>query len=223
MTDQLVYDLLEKQTTRITTLERLVEKLTCSEYAAGLEGPAGPAGPAGSGGWELINETILAQAVASITFADIPQTYRSLILIAQARCSIASELEGLGWQVNADSGANYDYIILYSYGGTTNTAYSAAYRAQTAAFIGCCEGDASRANNFTPAKVQWDGYALADREKWAVAHTAVFGNVSTNNDMYQNFTTSRWRNTTAITDLTVLAWGANDFMIGSRFALYGVT
>ena len=34
MTDQLVYDLLEKQATRITTLERLVEKLTCSEHGS---------------------------------------------------------------------------------------------------------------------------------------------------------------------------------------------
>lgn len=167
-----------------------------------------------------IAETILGAPAASITFAAIPGTYRSLYLLAQLRTDRAAEYDYPELQFNADAGNNYDQLIL-AVDGTPNVVAGPNRAGSFTA--GICEAANSRANNFSPLHVKIDGYALADREKWILSHSAAFGDVSADADMFGYAPTwGRWRSVAAITQIVIVPSTGPNWVAGSRATLYGV-
>src|SRR6266542_1325318 len=70
--------------------------------------------------YQQIAETILTGAAASIDFTNIPQTYRSLIVDFIGRSDTVANEIGFYLRFDGDSGTNYDYEIVYSYGATAS-------------------------------------------------------------------------------------------------------
>ena len=181
----------------------------------------GGGGAAAAGGaWTLIQEQILGGPFANVTFAAIPGTYRTIAIFGQARDDTVAEVVTASWRANADAGNNYDtYIFRLMGDGTDNT--TVVGRGVAQANWAQTEAANSRANSFGSIMGYWQGYALVDREKFHIGRSLLMGNVSGDADMRFGEILGRWRNTAAITSLTLIA--ASNFVAGSRFTLYGIT
>lgn len=171
------------------------------------------------GGPALIAETILTGSATTVTFSGIPQIFRHLMLTCQARTDVAAEADGVMLRFNGDTGANYDRQSLT---GNAVTASALGSRAQISIQAGSVDAANSRAGNFSPVSVQILGYTRTDNEKWILSQSGVFGNVSADADLFVQVFAGRWRNTTAISSLTLLPLTGPNFVSGSRFGLYGV-
>lgn len=167
-----------------------------------------------------IAQTTLTGSVASVTFSSIPAIFRTLLMVCQARTDRVAEGDSLLLQFNGDAGNNYDYILaVITTGGITTSGVIATGGIN----IGNTEGANSRAANWSPFEIWMPGYALADREKWAECHNAgQFGNVSAITDLNMIPRRGRWRNTAAVSSITLLSSTASNFVSGCVFALYGV-
>jgi len=170
-------------------------------------------------GLSLIEPQILSGSAASVTFSAIPQTFRHLHLICEARTDLAAEADNVLLRFNADSGANYDRQRLTVNNATLS---GASARAGTSDQIGVCEAANSRASNFSPVQTRIYGYTRTDAEKWTLSHSASFGDVSADADLQIQFRGGRWRSTAAITSIVLLPATGTNFVSGSRFQLYGI-
>lgn len=173
------------------------------------------------GGWRAIAETTLAAPAASVTFAGIPQNYRTLAMVLQLCTDRVNELDVWGWQANADAGNNYDYLRMYMTGGNVHGV--SVGRGVATIQSGYTEAVNSRANNLAPNLSFWPGYASASMEKWSVTSIAsVGGNVSADSDLYLVFAAGHWRSTNAITSLTIYPVLGANLVAGSILTLYGI-
>ena len=148
----------------------------------------------------------LGSATASVTFSSIAGTYTDLVLIINS--NIPSGASGDGYLTfNGDSGTNYSYTQIYGNGttatsnrGTSQTnirAFTAASATQSTAIINIL----SYANTSTYKTV-----VGRNNDPSAIA-VAVVG---------------LWRNTAAITSLTLSNQAGANFGAGSTFTLYGI-
>lgn len=171
--------------------------------------------------WKLIEESVLTGSVASVTFSSIPGIYRTLAMTLQARTDRAFTDDNILWRANADAGNNYDRIVSLT-DGAGGTAFTGVL-ATAAAWAVRAEGANSTASNFAPGLCFWLGYALTDRQKYSLTpSTFDIGDLSALALLQLASFGGHWRNTAAITSLTLLpAIGAN-LVSGSRLALYGV-
>lgn len=169
----------------------------------------------------LISESTLTGSVASVTFSSIPQNFRHLLVKTQARTDAVAELDAIEYRLNNDSGANYDRLFLtVNSAGVSATALRASAQA---ARIGITEGASSRASNFSPGFTVIFGYAITTQEKWAIALSAAFGDVSADTDLAGRLFFNRWRSTAAITSLVLVPATGPNFVSGSIFQLYGLS
>lgn len=168
----------------------------------------------------LISESVLAGAVASVTFSSIPQNFKSLILQFQLRSSATAEVDINLVRFNADTGANYDHISVQFQSVGTSIAVS---RAATSIRAGICEAANSRASNWSPTAIIIPGYSKADREKWLQQFSsAAFGNVSADTDLLIWLNAGRWRSANAITSITVLPNTGPNYVADGILQLYGL-
>jgi len=154
-----------------------------------------------------IATTTLGSAAASYTFSSISGTYTDLVLIATSGSSLGTGY-GLRLRFNSDSATNYSWTHLYGTGsasgsnrGTSDTSILIGYSPST---IG---GNVSTANiqnysNATTYKTVISRGSEADYRVGAIA--------------------GLWRNTGAITSLTLLDEGGGNLLTGSTFTLYGI-
>ena len=170
---------------------------------------------------QVIDETELTDAAASIAFSSIPAGFRRLILIVEARTDRADEADGVLVQFNSDAGSNYDYIRFYASSATAATVSAA--RATTSIMIGQGEAASSRASNWAPCEATIYNYAETDREKWVSTGIAGrMGDVSADADIVAGWQYGRWRDTDAITGITILPQVGPNFVAGTKATLYGV-
>lgn len=171
-------------------------------------------------GMARIAETTLTGSVASVTFSAIPQTFRTLLLVGQARTDRVAETDNINLRFNADAGANYDQLSLnWTTAGTT----PAATRAGTSAVMAHVEAANARGSNFTQFVAWLPGYALADREKWFLAPgSGGFGDVNADADLNLADRRGRWRSTAAISSITIIPNAGTNIVASSIFTLYGI-
>ncbi len=170
---------------------------------------------------QVIAETELTDAAASIAFSSIPAGFRRLILIVEARTDRADEADSVLVQFNSDAGGNYDYARFRASSAAAATVSVA--RATTSIMIGQAEAANSRASNWAPSEATIYNYAETDREKWlSTGITGRMGNVSADADIVFGFQRGRWRSTAAITAITVLPQVGPNFVAGTKATLYGV-
>jgi hypothetical protein len=150
-----------------------------------------------------INSVTLAASASSVTFSSIPQNFRDLVLVIDAKAS--GNYAFLG-RFNGDTGTNYSRVRV---GGTGSTTYSTV----------------DTANHFrlTSSTTDVDGmriaqimdYSATDKHKTVLVRDSVAGNNVA-------ATANRWANTVAVTSVSATVDLGGTFLSGATFTLYGI-
>jgi hypothetical protein len=150
------------------------------------------------GTYEKIATTTLGSATATVTYSSLG-SYTDIVIIYNGTTG-----NNLSLQFNSDTGSNYSITRIQ---GTGTSATSARYSNQTSMF-----GPYSTAN--TVAIWQVMNYSNATTYKTGLARG---GGADYGTEAYVGL----WRNTAAITSITVLAPSGN-LASGSTITLYGI-
>lgn len=141
---------------------------------------------------------------ASIEFASIPSTYRDLVLVVNCEQTGANSSK---IRVNSDTGANYHQVVMR--GATTASAESLPNETQWYASSVNTQG--SQRIDFY---AHFLDYSATDKHKLLLVREG-------HNASVVEAGAGRWANTNAINTITVFL-SANEYAIGSTFALYGI-
>ena len=144
----------------------------------------------------------LASSASSVTFSNIPATYRDLIFVISGTVVTGSTDTQL--RVNGDSGSNYSRVFMF--GDGTNAASG------TASLTGFLPWNGSTTQ--TVGIGQLMDYAATDK------HKTLLSRQNTPN-LGVSAQAQRWANTAAITTLNFLGNG-NSYAAGTTFSLYGI-
>jgi hypothetical protein len=147
----------------------------------------------------------LGTTATSVTFSNIPATYRDLIFVAAAT---ANNFGDSTYRINGDTGSNYTSVFMYGAGpGNLGSGTNSTVQGFNG-FFGSTIGDDI---------IQFMDYSATDKHKTLLSRSGV-GDVAT------AARAGRWASTSAITSFTYYAGtlGANNFLAGSTFSLYGV-
>lgn len=171
------------------------------------------------GGLELIANSLLGADAASIDISGIPGTHVHLLIVGNIRAATAgvSQIDGR-IRFNNDSGSNYDWVrwlMTDASGPFTGGGFG-----ETSAYFGLLPAATATAGKASNVSAWITDYAATTFHKsfrteigWAQ------GQATTTVALGMN--TGYWRNTAAITQITVFASSGN-LLAGSRLSLYGL-
>jgi len=148
---------------------------------------------------QLSNITLAASSL-SVTFSNIPQNYRDLVLVWSGA---ASANTGLGVIFNSDTGSNYTRNLMI---GTGSSVVAAS---QTDNGFG--ETGTTQSNNIFHIM----DYSAIDKHKTVLVKVSATSNFVAAN-------AGRWANNSAITSVTLDPASTNTFSANSVFTLYGI-
>ena len=155
--------------------------------------------------YEPIATTTLGSAQSTVTFSSITGTYTDLVIIANTK-NTANSGDEVGIQFNSDTGSNYSRTRLFGDGSSvasgrsTNTNKGALGINDT--------------SNFVPIIANVQNYANSTTNKTVISRG--------NSGGYASAYVSLWRNTAAITSITLLPDSGTTFTSGCSFTLYGI-
>lgn len=156
--------------------------------------------------YEAIATQTLGSTASSVTFSSISGSYTDLILVSAARGGNATTID---LQVNGDTGANYSFTYLYGTGSVAGSGRSSG----TTYALGGIVTDAT--STFCTSLAYIMNYSNTTTYKTILSrYGRTDGNVHAN--------VSLWRNTNAITSITVFPESGTTFAVGSTFSLYGI-
>lgn len=153
--------------------------------------------------YEPIATQTLGSAAASVTFSSIPTTYTDLVLVL---CGTSTVDDTIMMQFNSDTGNNYSWTQ-----------------------IGADPGSgvfSSRASNVASVRIGYGNTAQGNH----IAQIMDYSNTTTNKTTLSRSNKGAsdvraivglWRNTAAITSITVIQTGGS-FSTGFVFSLYGI-
>jgi hypothetical protein len=145
----------------------------------------------------------LTSSASSVTFSNIPATYRDLILVFNGTTAASA---GVGSRYNGDTGNNYSAVRMTgSSAGAISDSFSSLSRIVETA------GNTSERTVFIS---QIMDYSATDKHKTVITRSSIASNVTG--------IASRWANTAAITTIQVFATDSSTLTSGSTFSLYGV-
>jgi hypothetical protein len=163
--------------------------------------------------YEPIATQTLSSATSSVTFSAIASTYTDLIVVCN-NLFVASGTPNLRVQFNSDTGANYSVTVLEDF---QNTVYSRRQSSITGIDYGYYNYIYPTSTSTAPnsAIIQIMNYSNTTTNKTAIARV---------NNTYSGPITGvgLWRNTSAITSVTVTNSSYVNFTVGSIFTLYGI-
>lgn len=158
--------------------------------------------------YELIESRILSSAVASLTFATIPGTYTDLVLSCNLGQVAAANVQ---IQYNGDTSSNYSSTVLY----TVGSGVPAAGQYAGLSFTYGLNAAAALPNTISASgTIEIFSYANPNVKKTCLTR---YGN----SEHEQTTFVGTWRNTAAITSITVSSYSGS-YLSGSSFALYGI-
>jgi hypothetical protein len=169
------------------------------------------------GTYEKIATNTLGSATATVTFSSISGTYTDLVLIISGQVSLPSSFN---MRVNSDSGSNYSNTLIYTDGTVTLGSVRGAN--QTQIDYSTTNGiSTSSSGYYTPVIVNIMNYSNTNTYKTFIGtnRTAIGGYLG-NADLTE--VVSLWRNTNAITSITIFASNSANWTTGSTFTLYGI-
>jgi hypothetical protein len=186
--------------------------------ALGIFSAAGAGGPAFSSDYELIETVILGSTTASITFSSLG-TYSSTYKHLQIR-SVEKTNNGAFWggstlRLNGDTGSNYasHYIM-----GTGSSVVSAAVTSASLITNPFTAGN-SAASVFSVSVYDiLDPYSTTKNKTVRV----LTGRQPEGGENRIALLSGLHQSTSSLTSLTVAGDGAQSFLAGSRFSLYGI-
>ena len=150
----------------------------------------------------------LSSAASSITFTNIPQNFTDLILVTNEK---QTSTRASALRFNSDTGSNYSQTGLY---GTGSTAGS--FRTTNSAYLYYGYYAFSTTSNFNfNSIVQINNYSNTTTNKTVLSR-------ANNADNGVDAIVGLWRNTAAVTSITLTMENLSNFSAGSTFSLYGI-
>jgi hypothetical protein len=143
----------------------------------------------------------LGTTESSVTFSSIPGTYTDLVLVFAGTVGI---LDNNNVTFNGDTGSNYSVTRLVGNGSTASSSRGSNLNA-----IQCGEIATSQSNDI----IQIQNYSNSTTYKTLIHR-------SNNTSQFLKASVGLWRNTAAITSITITNGGT--YQIGSTFTLYGI-
>lgn len=174
---------------------------------------------AAAGAFESIATVTGNGSASSLTFSSISSDYTHLQIRGICRGTRSFNSESLYIRFNSDSGNNYSYHWAYGdAGGTFSTATTTTNLIQTGLFPGAL----ATSNIMAGLIVDVLDYKNTNKNKTIKAINGYDTNGSGSGADFNNifFSSGSWRNTNAITSITILSNGA--FTTTTTFALYGI-
>lgn len=152
--------------------------------------------------WTPLANITLGSSASSVTFSNIPNTYRDLIIVANGAGATGGSCH---IRVNSDTGANYPTVTMRGtdVGTISSATYTTGYW-----FAG------GLSNSRFDAIIQIQDYPVTDKHKTMLARAGVGAS-------QVQASAIRWSNTNAITSVTITIDSGN-YASNSTFALYGV-
>ena len=157
--------------------------------------------------YSLIDSTTLGSAESSVTFSSIPSTFTDLILVCNFGTSQGSN-DGLMFRVNGDTASNYSLTRLT---GDGSNASSTRQTSSTSIIVGGVSGV--------------DTTTVAIYQLMSYSNTTTYKTILGRNNhpaSLLNAGVGLWRNTSAVTSITVLPENAATLRADSTFTLYGI-
>jgi hypothetical protein len=142
--------------------------------------------------------------ISDYTFTSIPATYTDLVIVVNGTMS-ASE-NSLAMRFNSDTTANYSTTAIYA---TGSSAASLRFTSDNKMYV----GRMSSTNNSTSI-FQIQNYSNTTTFKTVLSRG--------NSPSIVMETVSMWRSTGAVTSIYIADYGANSFLSGTTFTLYGI-
>lgn len=165
----------------------------------------------------IYTQTVGAGGAASVTFNNIPQSYKDLVIVGSTRTTNASALGYIGVRLNGDSGTNYSYVML--------DAYTSAYTFATAApgfncVFGGTNGNSTVASSFGDIRITIPDYTKGAFKAIQLDSTTADNTATAVMDQIAG----QWRSTAPVTSITLAdTLSPANFAQYSSFTLYGVT
>jgi hypothetical protein len=160
--------------------------------------------------YEPIATTTLGSAQSSVTLGSggtIPQTYTDLVLICNVKNS-ANDGDEVGIQFNSDTGSNSNYSRTRLFGNGSNASSGRSSSADKGAL------GINSTSNFDPIVASIQNYSNSTTYKTVISRG--------NSNSFVSAYVSLWRNTAAITSITLKPDSGTTFASGSTFTLYGI-
>ena len=170
---------------------------------------------AAAGDLALLASSVLAADAASIDLTGLDQTYEHLQVIMYARGTQAVATTFVFWQFNGDAGANYDRQTVRG----INVTASATAAAGGTSFSFLVPGATAAANSFGGGEMLLPAYARTVGHKVAIFSHGM-GDATLASQLAA-LEVCRWRNTAAITQITLLA-NVGNLLAGSGVWIYGL-
>jgi hypothetical protein len=167
----------------------------------------------------LISSNVLSSTAASVTFSAIPSTYTDLVLRYSARTNEADYYNDTKITFNGSTASNYSVTLLY---GSPPNDYS-SLRGSNAANLGrsYINANSSTSNTFASGEVYLPSYTTS-QNKPIGGFSATENNTANSYQTLIAATAGLFRDTTAISSITMAAQGSTLFVSGSSFYLYGI-
>jgi hypothetical protein len=153
--------------------------------------------------YEPIATTTLTTTTASVTFSSISGSYTDLVLVTNLFTN-AANANGLGVQLNDDTGSNYSFTYIY---GDGSSAASGRATSQT-------NGQIDRIYDKSVGITHFMNYSNTTTYKTMISR----GNTSNQVFAWVDL----WRSTSAITKIKLFPNDNSSFTSGSMLTLYGV-
>ena len=158
----------------------------------------------------IASSTVGSGGTSSVTFSSIPGTFTHLQIRGIFRPTATSWVLA---QFNGDTATNYSHHDLRGNGSTVSVEAVAL-----AQHVYCILGVSTAANTFAAGVVDILDYANTNKYKT----TRHFNGIDTNGAGNIDLTSGFWRNTAAITSITLSLSTGGTIPQYSQFALYGI-
>lgn len=167
----------------------------------------------------IYTQTVGSGGTSTVTFNNIPQFYTDLSVTISSRTDFASHNALTGAiRFNGDSATNYSYTLLFG-----NGANSFSSRASSATFAEGIVSTAATAtsNVFASTALYLPNYTNTNFKSFSVEATPETNAASFTLSGLM-MTAGLWRNTAAVSSITLFPGGGANFTQHSTFSLYGI-
>ena len=167
--------------------------------------------------YTLISSNVLSSSAASVTFSSIPTTFTDLVLRISARKDGGGNTFKV--QFNSDTATNYSNTTLT---GDSSAASSTRNTSQVYVRAHGANESTFTANTFGSSEIYIPSYRLSQNKP--IGNFGVQeSNSATAGVVSMNANSGLWRNTAAITSITINDPASGNFVSGSSFYLYGIS
>jgi hypothetical protein len=166
--------------------------------------------------YTLIKGETLTSSAASYTFTAIPSTFTDLVLRVSARSDTSAQTQQVWLQFNSDTSALYSYLNLGGNGSVVQGNIGSSLTSTRT--IGGANGNTSTTSTFGNSEIYIPSYTVSQNKP--IGSFGVSESNATAATMAVN--AGLWRNTAAITSITILPSTSLNWLSGSSFYLYGI-